>query len=226
MTVFFFLFKLKFLFSFATCIAVYWSLWGAECGIGFAVLILVHEMGHFIDIKRRGLPVDMRVFLPGLGAYVRWQAMGVPLETRSAVSVAGPLAGWLGSAVCGLVWWQTGNPLWAALARSSAWLNALNLIPLWILDGGSAILALSKVERAVVLVVAVGLAFALDEKIFYLVAAGAAWPLFTKDEPDHPRPGTTAYHRIILTLLAFPLWARPWPRVVAKQKSFGTALRG
>ena len=57
-------------------------------GIGFAALILIHEMGHFIDIKRRGLPAEMPVFLPGLGAYVRWQAMGVPLETRAAISLA------------------------------------------------------------------------------------------------------------------------------------------
>ena len=62
------IFKLKFLFSFAVFIAVYWRWWGPLYGVGFAVLILIHEMGHFIDVKRRGLPADMPVFLPGLGA--------------------------------------------------------------------------------------------------------------------------------------------------------------
>jgi len=47
-------------------VAFYWALYGMKFGIGFAVLILVHEMGHFIDIKRRGLPADMPVFLPDL----------------------------------------------------------------------------------------------------------------------------------------------------------------
>ena len=28
---------------------------GCGSGIGFAVLILIHEMGHYVDIKRRGL---------------------------------------------------------------------------------------------------------------------------------------------------------------------------
>src|SRR5690349_10106688 len=50
-----FLFKLKFLLSFAGFIGIYWALWGPKFGIGFAVLILIHEMGHFIDVKRRGL---------------------------------------------------------------------------------------------------------------------------------------------------------------------------
>ncbi len=86
-------------------------------GIGFAVLILIHEMGHFIDIKRRGLPADMPVFLPGLGAYVRWQALGVPLETRAAISLAGPLAGFFASVACAVIWWQTRDLFWAELAR-------------------------------------------------------------------------------------------------------------
>jgi hypothetical protein len=40
------IFKLEFLLSFFGFIALYWSLFGARFGIGFVVLILVHEMGH------------------------------------------------------------------------------------------------------------------------------------------------------------------------------------
>jgi hypothetical protein len=94
------LFKLKFLLSLGTFLGFYWALFGLKFGVGFAVLILVHEMGHFIDIKRRGLPSDMPVFLPGLGAYVRWAALGVNKQTRAFVSLAGPLAGWPASQLC------------------------------------------------------------------------------------------------------------------------------
>src|SRR6185312_6438140 len=166
--------KFKFLFSFLTFLGVYWRLWGAAFGIGFAVLILVHEMGHFIDIKRRGLPADMPMFLPGLGAYVKWNALGVSLEARSAVSLAGPCAGALAAGLCALLWHQTGYGLWAALARTGAWFNALNLIPLWIFDGSSATNALSKLERAVVLLVSAALCYPRREWIFGVVAAGMA----------------------------------------------------
>jgi len=54
--------QLKFLFSFVAFFGLYWALWGPKFGIGFAVLILIHEMGHYIDIKRRGLPADMPYF--------------------------------------------------------------------------------------------------------------------------------------------------------------------
>jgi len=177
--------------------------------IGFDVLILVHEMGHFIDIKRRGLPAEMPVFLPGLGAYVRWQAMGVPLTTRAAVSLAGPLAGTIAAGGCALIWWQTGNGIWAALARASAWLNVINLTPVWVLDGGNAARALSKGERLIVLAVAASLGWVLHEPIFFAVAAGAAWRLFTKDIPPEPSPLTTAYFVAVLTCLGIIMWMMP-----------------
>ena len=181
------LFKLKFLFSFASFIAVYWAIWGPRFGIGFAVLILIHEMGHFIDIKRRGLPADMPVFFPGLGAYVRWQALGVSAETRAAVSLAGPLAGCLAAAVCALIWYRTGDPFWAALARVGAWFNVLNLMPVWIFDGASAARALGKTECLLLMLVSAGLGYSIHEGIFYFVAAGSLWPLFKALLARRPR---------------------------------------
>lgn len=188
--------------SFAVFVVIYWAASGVKFGIGFAVLILIHEMGHFIDIKRRGLPADMPVFLPGLGAYVRWQAMGVSLETRAAISLAGPLAGFVAALVCAVLWWQTGNPLWAALARVGAILNLLNLIPLWVLDGGQAALALSKTERIVVLTACVGLGLVLRQNMFFLVALGAGYrAFFAGDLPARPSRATTIYFVTVLTAL-------------------------
>ena len=203
------IFKLKFLLSFAAFIGLYWTLYGAKFGIGFATLILVHEMGHLIDVKRRGLPAEMPVFLPGFGAYVRWQALGVSLETRAAVSLAGPLAGWVGATLCALLWWKTGNGLWAALARTSAWLNVLNLIPVWMLDGGQAVLALSKSERVALLSTGLALGVVLGERVFFLVALGAGWRLFTHDTPSHPSRATIAYFLAVLTSLGLVMWLMP-----------------
>lgn len=203
------LFKMKFLLSLGAFMALYWSLYGAKFGVGFAVLILIHEMGHYIDIRRRGLPADMPIFLPGLGAYVRWQAMGVTRETRAGVSLAGPLAGLCGAAVCALVWYKTGNGLWAALASSSAWLNILNLIPVWILDGGQAAVALSKTERFYLLGACLLLWVFLSNGLFFLVAAGTAYRLFTKDLPPIPSPRITAYFVSVLIALGALVYLMP-----------------
>jgi Zn-dependent protease len=195
-------FQLKFLLSFLTFFALYWRWFGASFGLGLAVSILIHEMGHFIDIKRRGLPADMPVFLPGFGAYVRWRALGVSKETRAAISLAGPLAGTVAAFACTLLWWKTGNGLWAALARTGAALNVLNLIPVWVLDGGQAAEALSKLERIGILTLCLALWLVLGERLFFLVAIGAGYRLFTKDLPPRPSLATTAYFAIVVVFLA------------------------
>ncbi len=204
------LFKLKFLLSFVAFVGIYWAAFGMKFGIGFAVLILLHEMGHFIDIKRRGLPAEMPVFLPGLGAYVRWQALGVPIETRAAISLAGPLAGFFVALACAVLWWQTGNPLWAALARAGAVLNLLNLIPVWVLDGGQAVLALSKTERILLLTACLALWLVLGENMFFLVALGAAYQVFLPAGlPARPSRATTIYYVAVLAALGIIIRMMP-----------------
>jgi len=203
------LWKLKFLWSFVAFFGLYWNFWGWRFGLGFALLVLVHEMGHFIDIKRRGLPADMPMFVPGFGAYVRWNAMGVPLDTRAAISLAGPLAGWFAAAVCAVMWYQTHDGIWAALARTGAWFNALNLIPLWIFDGSKGILPLNKLERMVVIIVGGILGFALREWVLAVVAAGCMVRLFTRDAPAEGSNAIAAYFVAVLTALAGILWLVP-----------------
>jgi len=199
------LFKFKFLFSLGAFFAFYWKVWGWRFGLGFAGLVLLHELGHYVEIRRRGLPAEMPLFLPGMGAYVRWQSMGVTLETRAAVSLAGPLAGLLTAVGCLAAWWYTGNPLWAALARASAWLNVLNLTPLWILDGGQAAKALDRNGRWAVLLAGAFFTLLFREGAFVLVALGACWCVFQKDLPALPSPRTTAYFVGVLGLLGVVL---------------------
>src|SRR5258708_8795966 len=133
------LFKLKFLLSLGTFVAFYWALYGLKFGGGFAILILLHEMGHFVEIKRRGLPADVPVFLPGFGAYVRWSALGVSAQTRAFVSLAGPMAGCIRAAVCALLWLETSGAFYIPLARPSAPPNVLQPIPICAVHGGPAL---------------------------------------------------------------------------------------
>jgi Zn-dependent protease len=203
------LFNAKFLLSFGAFLGVYWSLYGIAFALGFAGQILIHEMGHYVDIRRRGLPADMPLFLPGLGAFVRWNALGVSLETRAAVSLAGPLAGLMAAATCGTIWLLTGNAIWGALARSGAWLNLLNLIPVWGLDGSHAFLALAKRDRGILLVSALTLFLLVHDGVLVLVALGAIWRMFTKDLPEHSSPFTLLYFSAVLAGLGALVWLVP-----------------
>jgi Zn-dependent protease len=213
-TLIFALFKLKFLFSFIAFAWIYAVLFGWRFGVGFAVALLIHEMGHYIDIRRRGLQAELPVFLPGLGAFVRWTgtstiagqpAPNVSRRQRAQVALAGPLAGWIAAAVCFLIYTKTIDPLWAALARTISWMNIMNLIPIWILDGSRAMDALDRVERSALLALTLTLWFFTGEGVFLLVAAGITYRLFTRDRPPKPSWNTWAYYAAVLIALSVVL---------------------
>jgi Zn-dependent protease len=199
------LLKLKFLLTFASFAGIYWALYGAKFGIGLAVLILVHELGHYIAVRRRGLSADLPMFIPGFGAYVRWAAAGVTAETRALVSLAGPLAGALGAALCALIWMQTQERLWIGLASFSAFINLMNLIPVWTLDGGQAMVAINRAGRIGIAIAGVLFAAFYSQPLLLLVVVGAVYRAFDKTlAPDMaPTYGVTAYFVVLLAALGY-----------------------
>jgi Zn-dependent protease len=111
--------------------------------------------------------------------------------------------------LCLALWWKTGDSLWAGLARAGAWLNVINLIPVSILDGGSAAKALGRAERFILLTASLLLWLVLGESVFLLLAAGAAYRVFTKDLPPNPSRRIAAYYLAVVLALAAVLHAVP-----------------
>jgi Zn-dependent protease len=116
-------------------VGLYALFWGWKFAIGFVLLILLHELGHFVEAKREGLNPKLPVFIPFLGAYVRY-TRGNPWQT-ARVAIAGPIVGGLASLVCYVIGKANGSDLLLALAYIGFLLNLINLIPIGILDGGA-----------------------------------------------------------------------------------------
>jgi Zn-dependent protease len=199
------LLKLKFLLSFASFAGIYWAIYGFKFGFGLAALILVHELGHYVEVRRRGLSADLPMFIPGFGAYVRWNAVGVTADTRALVSLAGPLAGAIGAALCALLWLQTQDGLWMGLASFSAFINLMNLIPVWTLDGAQAMVAINRAGRIGIAIAGILFAAFFSQPLLLLVVAGAVYRAFDKTlAPDMPPSyGVTAYFVTLLAVLGY-----------------------
>jgi Zn-dependent protease len=201
--------KFNFVFSLAAFMVFYMKAFGAEFGIGIAMLVLAHEMGHYVEVKRRGLHADLPIFLPGLGAYVKWKAQGVPPEVCAAVSLAGPVAGACSAIVCALLWWKTGGKLWAALAHTAAWFNAFNLMPIAILDGAGVFPVLGALGQVVVVTTGLALWQFTGEGVFLLVTAAATWFTLVTPESRTANRRLTAGFAAVLTVLAVVIWLIP-----------------
>lgn len=112
-----------------------WS-FGWLYAAGFVTLIFVHEMGHFVAARNRGLDVGAPTFIPFIGAWVELKDLPHDAETEAYVGIAGPIAGSVGAALVYLAGRYTGSQLLLALAYAGFFINLFNLIPLHPFDGG------------------------------------------------------------------------------------------
>jgi Zn-dependent protease len=125
-------------FAFFVSFAAYSFWFGSwQFGLGFVLLILVHELGHVAEARRQGLPVSLPTFIPFLGAFVTVQHGNLPPWRSALVSLAGPFVGGLAAAGVWVVG-EARNSTWlVVLANLGFLLNAFNLLPIGFLDGGT-----------------------------------------------------------------------------------------
>jgi Zn-dependent protease len=117
-------------------LVVYSFIFGWKYAAGFIVLLFVHEMGHFIAAKQRGLDVGLPTFIPFVGAWVNLKDLPHDAETEAYVGLGGPLLGTVG-AIAVYFWARETNTNWLlAVAYSGFFLNLFNLIPISPFDGG------------------------------------------------------------------------------------------
>ena len=119
-------------------VVVYAWIFGWRYAVGFVALLFVHEMGHFIAARQRGLPVGAPTFIPFVGAWIEMKQLPHDAETEAYVGMGGPLVGSLGALACYFVARDMGpDGRWLlAVAYGGFFLNLFNLIPISPLDGG------------------------------------------------------------------------------------------
>jgi Zn-dependent protease len=129
--------------SMVVSVLAYTTIWGFWFAVGFVVLILVHEFGHVIALRREGIKASAPMFIPFMGAVISARSLGDNALAEARVGLAGPILGTVGSAVCIVIWQITGHDYWRALAFTGLFLNLFNLLPVVPLDGGRAMAAMT-----------------------------------------------------------------------------------
>ncbi len=155
-TILFLLFDLKWLAVFGKVglasvsavisVVAYSFFFGWPFAIGLVVLLFLHEMGHALVMKLKGIPVGGLIFVPMLGAAVFMKQMPKNAKDEAEVGIAGPIAGAIASAVCLFLALQNPNApsVWAPLAYFGFFMNLFNLIPIVPFDGGRVLAAIDR----------------------------------------------------------------------------------
>src|SRR6266480_6676503 len=126
-------------------IVVYSYIFGWQFAVGLVALLFIHEMGHALVMKLKGIPIGGLIFIPLLGAAVTMRQMPQNARDEAEVGIAGPIAGAIASSACLALAVQPGaSPIWAALAYFGFFINLFNLIPIVPFDGGRVLAAIDR----------------------------------------------------------------------------------
>jgi Zn-dependent protease len=198
--------------SMLVSIAAYAWLWGWKFAVGFVLLILVHELGHFAEAKRQGLDVGAPMFIPFLGAAILLKEHPLNAWREAQIAIAGPILGSLGSAAVWLVGEQYDSDLFRALGFTGFFLNLFNLLPVVPLDGGRIVSAIHPVLWLVGFAGLLALVFFHPNPILIVILLFVGLELWNRWQ-ERKSADAQRYYEV-----------KPWQRVAAAVGYFGLAV--
>jgi Zn-dependent protease len=123
------------LFSALISVGAYSLFYGPWFAVALVVMIFVHEMGHVIEIQRQGMRATAPVFIPFLGAAIFQREHPTSAVNQARIGIAGPIAGTIGATAAFFLYLATQNPIFLLAATLGFFLNLINMLPVWQLDG-------------------------------------------------------------------------------------------
>ena len=104
--------------------------------VGFVVIILIHEIGHAVVIRAKGLRAGVMVFIPFIGGAVTLKDQPRSAYDDAQIGLAGPIFGTAASLVVLQLYKWLEQPIYLGIAAAGFGINLLNLLPIGMLDGG------------------------------------------------------------------------------------------
>src|SRR3989475_4451496 len=149
----------------------YALVFGPWFAVALVVMILVHEMGHVVEIRRQGMQATAPIFIPFLGAAIFQRSHPTDALKQAQIGIAGPIAGTIGATAAFALYGSTHIEVFLLAAWLGFFLNLFNLIPVWQLDGAWIVAPVSKWVQAAGYAVVAALALLHFVSIFLIVIA-------------------------------------------------------
>jgi Zn-dependent protease len=183
--------------SMLVSVAAYALIWGWKFGVGFVALLFVHEMGHYIQLRREGVKPSGMLCIPFLGAAVGARSLGGSALAEARVGLAGPILGTIGCLVPAGIYLATGEEFWKALAFTGFFLNLFNLVPVVPLDGGRAMAAMAPWMWFVGFGAMVALLFIAPNPILILIVLLGGFETYRRwKQRKSGEEGNAAYYKV------------------------------
>lgn len=173
----------KFTYPIISMLASIWAyalLFPFGFAVGLVVMILIHEIGHVIAAKQKGLPVSAPLFIPFVGALITMKKHPRDAVTEAYMAMGGPVFGTLGALVAFLLGLAWGSDLLIVIANVGFLINLINLLPIHPLDGGRISTAVTRWLWLVGLIGGLVVIIYMRSFIFFFIWGMFAWELYNK----------------------------------------------
>lgn len=113
-----------------------------QMGVALVAFIFIHEYGHLYAMKKCGLKTRGIYLIPGFGGAALAGEGFKSGRNEAYIALDGPLFGLLFVACAFVAYMITAEPIFAAIAGLTAFVNFVNLFPINPLDGGRVVKSL------------------------------------------------------------------------------------
>jgi Zn-dependent protease len=196
------------LISMLFMIVIYAQMYGWAYGLGFVLLILAHEMGHYFVARNLNIDVSGPVFIPFFGAFISMKDQPTDAVAEAKTAAGGPILGSLAALMCVGIYMISGNNLFLALAYTGFMINLFNLIPVHPLDGGRIVTAISPKIWLIGIPMLLYISFKFfNPMIILFLILGCVQAYKQWKKPDADYYNTSMSTKIIFSIIYFGLMA-------------------
>jgi Zn-dependent protease len=178
-----------------------------QFAIGFVLITLIHEVGHALVMRRKGLRVSAMLFIPFIGGAVTPKDEPRTAYDDAQIGFAGPIFGTVASLISLLLFDLTSDELYLLVAFAGFGINLLNLLPVGVLDGGKISAAITKWMWVIGGLIMLWMMVRWRSPLLLLILILAAWQIYlaVTQVRDDVYYAITAGQRTTVAVLYFSL---------------------
>jgi Zn-dependent protease len=178
-----------------------------QFAIGFVLITLIHEVGHALVMRRKGLRVSAMLFIPFIGGAVTPKDEPRTAYDDAQIGFAGPIFGTIASLIALVIFDITADELYLLVAFAGFGINLLNLLPVGVLDGGKISAAITKWMWVIGGLIMLWMMVRWRSPLLLLILVLAAWQIYlaVTQVRDDVYYAITAAQRTTVAVLYFSL---------------------
>ncbi len=110
--------------------------WRPETLLAVVAALIIHEGGHMAAMMLLGYRNLKMIFIPFIGGFASGDNDEERIADVAIITLTGPIVGLITAVISGILYSQTGIDAFIYYTRMAVFINVLNLLPLYPLDGG------------------------------------------------------------------------------------------